>query len=90
MAENLVRIIALVMGDAFSSAYQDKDETGEYEIVVNNMRLCTGVVVNREDDNQELEMPPNEFTPDWLDLMGKLDEQGIKYKKCYGIVVEWF
>lgn len=77
-------------GDAFTSSYRDEDGTGEYEIVHSNMHPCTGLVINRDDEDQELEMPPNEFTPDWLDLMSKLDEQGIKYKKCYGIVVEWF
>lgn len=73
-------------GDRFSGVFWK----GDYQIVASNEFPDSSLNVSEwTDDRSEFAIPPNEFSPEWVDLMGKLDANGIKYEKCYGIIYYW-
>lgn len=68
-------------GDLFAAVYNSSD--GSTLVLANHGQQPGHIHVGND---LEYDMPPNDFTGDWVPLMAALDAQGIPYERRYGIV----
>lgn len=76
-------------GDAFAQTSQFRPSK-EYIIALPNTEKDNLVTLAPYDEVGFLDIPPNEFGGEYQRLMAALDKDGIKYEKCYGIIVDYY
>lgn len=75
-------------GDTFAQPFQFRPSK-EYIIALPNTEKDNLVTLEPYHDVGFLDIPPNEFGGEYQRLMVALDKDGIKYEKCYGIIVDY-